>query len=89
MVEPQQKLFGAGCEFAESLAHRRMVLADGVAARLRPIEAQPAFIGPMVVDRVPVGAALFLSLGRGAVMMPSPHDVVKPERSHVVYHRFM
>src|SRR5205085_7883964 len=87
VMEPEQKFFRAGAQVGEAVADGRTVLTDGVAARRRAVEAEAARVGPMIVDRVPVGARLLVPPRRGAIVVPAPHEVMKAERRHVVNQR--
>src|SRR2546427_4632304 len=53
------------------------------------VESQTLFIGTMVVDGIPIVAFKGIPPWSRTVMMPSPHNVVEAQRSHVVDYCFM
>src|SRR5262245_17357016 len=85
-MEPEKEFFRTLPRVGENLTDRIMILANCVAARLRPIEPQPFFISAVIVDRSPVGPLAPVPPGRWAVMMPGPHDVMETNGSHIVHH---
>ena len=48
------------------------------------IKTKTLAVRTMVVDRIPIGAILLVPPRRRTIVVPSPHDVVQSERSHVV-----
>src|SRR5262249_31250075 len=89
VMEPGQKLLRARAQVGEEVTRRRVILAYGIAPGLRAVEAKAAFVGAVIIGRVPIGAPLFLPPRRGAVMMPAPHNVMQPKRRHVIHQRLM
>src|SRR5437764_1711274 len=89
MMEPKQQFFRTSLQVCEMVAHWRMVLTHGVAARLRAVESQPSLVGTMVIDRIPIGLRFSVPPGSGAIVMSAPHDVMKTKRRHVIDHSLM
>src|SRR5262245_43359088 len=89
VMKPDQKLFRASSQAGEPVTRWRMILANGIAASLRAIESQPAFVGAVVIGRIPVGPFFLVPPRRGAVMMPAPHNVMQPQRRHVIHQRLV
>src|SRR5436309_3152564 len=89
MMKPKQKFFRTGLQIRELLTHRRMILSDRVATGFCPVEAQPECVSLVIIDRVPILARLGVPPGRWTIMVPTPHQVMKTERSHVIDRRLM
>src|SRR5687767_770644 len=85
VMEPEKVRLGYAVEPAEDAPNRWRVLAHGVAARCRAIEADPSGVGAVVVHRVPVGARATADPGTRTVVMAARHQVMQDERRHVVH----
>src|SRR5262245_2189573 len=89
MMEPEQKLFRTLLKIRELLSHRRLILADCIAASLRPIESNPECIGLVIVNRIPIVTFFLVPPWRRPVMMSTPKEMMKSKRRHVIHDCFV
>src|SRR5437660_5396580 len=89
MMKPEQEFFRTGGELLETVAHRIVVLRDGVAPRSRAIETNSVSVGAMKIDRVPVFALFRVPPRRRPIMMTAPEEVMQSQRRHVINYGFV
>src|SRR6266542_1643346 len=66
-----------------------MVLAQSITAGFSAIKSQTSLICAVIVNRIPVVALKGVPPGSRAVMMATPHKVMKAKRRHVVHQCLM
>src|SRR5512133_637105 len=83
VMEPEQVRLRAGFERCELTRDFGMILLDRLASVCAPIKPNSLLIGAMKVDGRPIRATLAHPRTRPVMMVPS-HQVVQPERRHVI-----
>ncbi len=86
-MEPQQVLLRRGLHIPKPRGHLRRVLRHRIAPRRTAVEPDPRRVGPVIIDRRPVGPGPTGVPGRRPIMVRPAHQVVQAQRGHVVHHR--
>src|SRR5262249_46596331 len=89
VMKPKQQVLRTARDIGKSIAHRRIVLAHGIASVLCAIKTDALLVRPVVVSGIPVGARLSIPPRRRAVVVASPHNMMKTKRSHVIDESFV
>src|SRR5215510_10314237 len=84
VMEPKEKLFWTSLEVGKLVSHFGVILSDCITPRGGAIETNPFIVGPMEVNWIPVFTLFSVPPRRRTVVSLAPHDVMQPERSHVI-----